>query len=105
MESTINFAMVGLGRMGANIVRRLGQSGITSVVYDLNPETVTALAHEGFTPALDLETLVQALSTPRTVWVMVPASVTDSTIAAVAQHLSAGDTIIDGGNRDRKSVV
>lgn len=105
MESTINFAMVGLGRMGANIVRRLGQSGITSVVYDLNPETVTALAHEGFTPALDLETLVQALSTPRTVWVMVPASVTDSTIAAVAQHLSAGDTIIDGGNSYYKNDI
>ena len=105
MESTINLAMVGLGRMGANIVRRLGQSGITSVVYDLNPETVTALAHEGFTPALDLETLVQALSTPRTVWVMVPASVTDSTIAAVAQHLSAGDTIIDGGNSYYKNDI
>ena len=105
MESTINFAMVGLGRMGANIVRRLGRAGITSVVYDLNPEAVTTLANEGFTPALDLETLVQALTAPRTVWVMVPASVTDSTIAAVAEHLSAGDTIIDGGNSYYKNDI
>ncbi len=105
MESTINFAMVGLGRMGANIVRRLGHAGITSVVYDLNPEAVASLGNEGFTPAYDLETLVQALAAPRTVWVMVPAGVTDSTIAAVAEHLLPGDTIIDGGNSYYKNDI
>lgn len=105
MESAINFAMVGLGRMGANIVRRLGHAGITSVVYDLNPEAVASLGNEGFTPAYDLETLVQALAAPRTVWVMVPAGVTDSTIAAVAEHLLPGDTIIDGGNSYYKNDI
>jgi 6-phosphogluconate dehydrogenase len=98
MQTSVNFGMVGLGRMGANIVRRLGTSGITSVVHDVSPDAVAALAAEGFTPASDLAALATALPTPRIVWVMVPASVTDSTIEAVAAHLSAGDTIIDGGN-------
>jgi len=105
MESTVNFGMVGLGRMGANIVRRLGQAGITSVVNDVSADAIKALAAEGFTPANDLAALATALPTPRTVWVMVPASVTDSTIAAVAEHLSAGDTIIDGGNSYYKNDV
>ena len=98
MQTSVNFGMVGLGRMGANIVRRLGLAGITSVVHDVSADAVAALAAEGFTPAADLAALAAALPTPRTVWVMVPASVTDSTIEAVAAHLSAGDTIIDGGN-------
>ena len=98
MQSTLNFGMVGLGRMGANIVRRLGQAGITSVVHDINAESVHHLAAEGFTPALDLAALAAAVPTPRTIWVMVPAAVTDSTIAAISEHLQAGDTIIDGGN-------
>jgi len=98
MQSTINFGMVGLGRMGANIVRRLGRAGITSVVHDINAESVNILAAEGFTPALDLAALVAAVPTPRTIWIMVPASVTDSTIQAISEHLQAGDTIIDGGN-------
>ncbi len=105
MESTVNFAMVGLGRMGANIVRRLGQSGITSVVHDVSPDAIAALASEGFTPAADLAALAAALPSPRTVWIMVPAQVTDSTIEAVAAHLTAGDTIIDGGNSYYKNDV
>ncbi len=105
MESTVNFAMVGLGRMGANIVRRLAQSGITSVVHDVSPDAIKTLASEGFTPAADLKALAAALATPRTVWIMVPAAVTDSTIDAVAEHLSAGDTIIDGGNSYYKNDV
>ena len=105
MESTANFAMVGLGRMGANIVRRLAAAGITSAVYDLNAEAVKAMAAEGFIPAYDLATLTGALATPRTVWIMVPAAVTDATIAAVAEHLSAGDTIIDGGNSYYKNDI
>ena len=105
MHSDINFGMVGLGRMGANIVRRLAQSGITSVVHDLNPEAVNLLADEGFTPANTLAELVGALSTPRTVWVMVPSGVTDSTIADVGSYLSPGDTIIDGGNSYYKNDI
>lgn len=105
MESTVNFAMVGLGRMGANIVRRLGKSGVTSVVYDVSPAAINELAREGFTPAADLKALVAALPSPRTVWIMVPSAVTDSTIDEVAEYLSAGDTIIDGGNSYYKNDV
>jgi 6-phosphogluconate dehydrogenase len=105
MQSTSNFGMVGLGRMGANIVRRLAQSGITSVVYDVNPEAIDLLAQEGFTPAKTLAELAATLSTPRTVWVMVPSGVTDSTIANVANYLSPGDTIIDGGNSYYKNDI
>ena len=105
MHSTINFGMVGLGRMGANLVRRLAQFGITSVVHDVNPEAVNALADEGFTPANTLAELIAALSTPRTVWVMVPSGVTDSTIADVANYLSPGDTVIDGGNSYYKNDI
>ena len=90
--------MVGLGRMGANIVRRLHRHDITSVVYDVSPESVKALAVEGSIGAADLADMAAKLSAPRTVWVMVPAGVTDATIAAVAEVLSPGDTIIDGGN-------
>ncbi len=96
--SATNFGMIGLGRMGANIVRRLARHEISSVVYDVNREAVQTLATEGAVGASDLADLVAKLSAPRTVWIMVPASVTDSTIAAVAEHLAPGDTIIDGGN-------
>ena len=98
MNQTPNFAMIGLGRMGANIVRRLSGAGITSVVYDLSPDAVTVLGKEGSITAVTMADLAAKLPTPRTVWVMVPAAVTDSTIAEIASHLSAGDTIIDGGN-------
>ncbi len=93
-----NFAMVGLGRMGANIVRRLASHGITSTVYDLSQEAVAALGAEGAITTSSLADLTAKLQAPRIVWVMVPASVTDSTIADLAEHLSAGDTVIDGGN-------
>ena len=96
--ATTHFGMVGLGRMGANIVRRLARHNITSAVYDVSPDAVKALAAEGAIGASDMAHLAASLSTPRTVWIMVPASVTDSTIAAMAEHLSSGDTIIDGGN-------
>ena len=98
MSQAPNFAMIGLGRMGANIVRRLSGAGITSVVFDLSPQAVEALGKEGSITSSSMADLAAKLPTPRTVWVMVPASVTDSTIAEMASHLSAGDTIIDGGN-------
>lgn len=96
--SSTNFGMIGLGRMGANIVRRLANHQITSVVYDVSKESVAALASEGSIGAADLADFAAKLTAPRTVWIMVPAGVTDSTIAAVAAVLSPGDTIIDGGN-------
>jgi len=98
MSQAPNFAMIGLGRMGANIVRRVSQAGFNSVVYDLNSEAVAALGKEGAVTASDMADLAAKLATPRTVWVMVPAQVTDSTIAQLSNHLTAGDTIIDGGN-------
>lgn len=98
MSQNINFGMIGLGKMGANIVRRLSHHSITSAVYDLNSEAVATLATEGAVAATDMADLAAKLTAPRTVWVMVPASVTDSTIAAMAEHLEKGDTIIDGGN-------
>jgi 6-phosphogluconate dehydrogenase len=94
----INFGMVGLGRMGANIVRRLQRHGISSVVYDLQPKAVAALAEEGATASNDFADLASKIATPRVVWVMVPSTVTDSTIEELAKHLVSGDTIIDGGN-------
>ena len=91
--------MVGLGRMGANIVRRLMRDGHECVVYDINPETVTALAGEGAVGADSLEDLAAKLDAPRSVWVMVPAGhITETTVHDVAAALSKGDTIIDGGN-------
>ena len=82
--TTTNFGMVGLGRMGANIVRRLARHNITSVVYDVSPDAVKALASEGSIGAAGMAEMAANLSTPRTVWIMVPAAVTDSTIAAMA---------------------
>ena len=94
----MNFGMIGLGRMGANIVRRLSRHQITSVIYDVSPDAVSTLAAEGAIASTDMADFASKLSTPRTVWIMVPAAVTDSTIASLAQHLEKGDTIIDGGN-------
>jgi 6-phosphogluconate dehydrogenase len=93
-----NFGMVGLGRMGANIVRRLQKNGITSVVYDVNADSVKALAAEGAIGAADLADFARQLQKPRQVWVMVPSNVTNETIDKVAAVLEPGDTIIDGGN-------
>ena len=98
MSETTNFGMIGLGRMGANIVRRLSRHQITSVIYDVSPDAVSTLAAEGAIASTDMADFASKLSTPRTVWIMVPAAVTDSTIASLAQHLDKGDTIIDGGN-------
>ena len=97
-KAIINFGMVGLGKMGANIVRRLQRHGITTVVYDISPLAVADLAGEGAIASIDYADLASKLPTPRVVWVMVPSSVTDSTIEELSKHLSSGDTIIDGGN-------
>jgi 6-phosphogluconate dehydrogenase len=91
--------MVGLGRMGAGIVRRLLRDGHRCVGYDVNPDAVTALEAEGAEGAESLAELAAKLSKPRAVWIMVPAGeITEKTIAAVAEVLEPGDAIIDGGN-------
>jgi 6-phosphogluconate dehydrogenase len=95
----MQLGMVGLGRMGSNIVRRLMRDGHACSVYDLNADAVATLASEGATGAANLEELVASLDAPRQVWIMVPAGeITDRAIADLAEHLEPGDTIIDGGN-------
>jgi 6-phosphogluconate dehydrogenase len=91
--------MVGLGRMGAGIVRRLLRDGHRCAGYDVSPDAVAALVADGAVGASSLEELAAALKPPRAVWVMVPAgTITDSTISALSDVLEPGDTIIDGGN-------
>ncbi len=95
----MQLGMIGLGRMGANLVRRLLRAGQEAVVYDVNPGAVAALVAEGAVGASSLEDLAAKLDGPRAVWVMVPAgAITAKTVDAVADVLSAGDVIIDGGN-------
>jgi 6-phosphogluconate dehydrogenase len=90
--------MIGLGRMGANMVRRLAKGGHECVVYDRSPETVKDLAKGKILGAESLEDMVKKLRKPRTVWLMVPAAVVDRSIADLVPLLAKGDTIIDGGN-------
>ena len=91
--------MIGLGRMGANIVRRLMRDGHTCVVFDVNPDAVAALEAEGAMGAATLQDFVDKLATPRHAWIMVPAGeITESSVSALAPLLARGDTIIDGGN-------
>ncbi len=90
--------MVGLGRMGANMVRRLLKGGHQCVVFDLARKPVEALVDEGATGASSFENLARKLERPRAVWLMVPAAAVDSTIANLLPHLESGDILIDGGN-------
>jgi 6-phosphogluconate dehydrogenase len=91
--------MVGLGRMGSNIVRRLMRGGHECVVYNRSPEPTNQLAGEGAVPSFSLEELAEKLDAPRSVWVMVPAGkITEQVVHDVADVLSQGDAIIDGGN-------
>jgi 6-phosphogluconate dehydrogenase len=95
----MQLGMIGLGRMGANIVRRLMRDGHTCVVFDVSPDAVAALVAEGAVGATSLEDLATKLDAPRRAWVMVPAGeITESSVANLAAVLEAGDTIIDGGN-------
>ena len=95
----MELGIVGLGRMGANMARRLMKDGHTIVAYDVSPDAVKALEGEGATGASSLEDLAAKMSAPRSVWVMVPAGeITEKTVADVASELEAGDAIVDGGN-------
>ena len=94
----MRIGMVGLGRMGANMVRRLIKGGHECVAYDNSADAVKAIAAQGAKGAKTLAELVDGLSAPRVVWVMVPASVVDTVIAQLRPLLKKGDVIIDGGN-------
>ena len=102
----MQIGMIGLGRMGGNMVRRLMKGGHACVVYDRGVDVVAAFAREGATPARSLEELVSKLQKPRAVWIMVPAGgPTESTVQSLGGLLEAGDTIIDGGNSFFKDDV
>ena len=102
----MQLGMVGLGRMGANMVRRLLRNGHECVVFDLNPDNVKAMATEGARGAESMDDFVAKLEAPRAAWIMVPAgNPTENTVKALAERMTAGDTIIDGGNSYFKDDV
>lgn len=94
----MQLGMIGLGRMGASLVKRLVNDGHQCVAYDVNTDVVKAISGACVQPAQSIAELVGKLTKPRQVWVMVPAAVTDATIDELAVHMEAGDIIIDGGN-------
>src|SRR5689334_8177188 len=94
----MQLGMIGLGRMGANMVRRIMQAGHECVTYDQSAKAVDGLAGEGATGAHSLQELVTKMQAPRSVWLMLPAGVVDSTLNELAPLLERGDTVVDGGN-------
>jgi len=102
----MQLGMVGLGRMGGNIVRRLARSGHQCVVFDQNPAAVAALVDEGGSASVDLKSLADQLGKPRAVWVMLPAGdITERTVTQLGELLERGDIIIDGGNSFYKDDI
>jgi 6-phosphogluconate dehydrogenase len=102
----MKLAMIGLGRMGGNMVERLMRHGLETVVFDRSPDTVAKYAALGAAGAKDLQDLVRQLPTPRVIWIMVPAGdPVDQTIAALTPTLSAGDILIDGGNSNFHDTI
>jgi 6-phosphogluconate dehydrogenase len=95
---TMQLGMIGLGRMGANMVRRLLRAGHQCVVFDRSPKAVEELVKEKATGAANLQAFVKQLEKPRAIWLMVPAAVVDGTVADLLAYLEPGDIIIDGGN-------
>src|SRR5580704_3455618 len=97
-KKPMQLGMIGLGRMGANLVRRLMRDGHSCVVYDVNADAVKALEADGAAGGTSLEEFVAKLEVPRAAWVMVPAAYTGDTVDKLASAMSEGDIIIDGGN-------
>jgi 6-phosphogluconate dehydrogenase len=97
-DLSMEIGMIGLGRMGNNMVRRLLRAGHRCIVVDLQPNAVEALVKQGAIRSTSLEDLAQKLTRPRAVWMMVPAAVVDPTLHALVPSLEAGDAVIDGGN-------
>ena len=94
----MQLGMIGLGRMGANMVRRLIKGGHSCVVYDRSPDAVKQLTDHGAAGAASLAEFIEKLARPRAIWLMVPAGVVDASIHDLLKHLESGDIIIDGGN-------
>jgi 6-phosphogluconate dehydrogenase len=94
----MQLGMIGLGRMGSNMVRRLMRGGHDCVVFDAQPAAMTALVGEGATPSESLEAFMNKLGVPRVVWLMVPAAVVDTTLDRLSPLLQSGDIVVDGGN-------
>ena len=101
----MQLGMIGLGRMGANIVRRAMRDGHTCVVWDVNPESVSELGTEGATGAATMEEFVAKLDKPKVAWVMIPASLTGKSVEELGNLMEAGDIIIDGGNSNYRDDV
>ena len=101
----MQLGMIGLGRMGASMVRRLAAKGHDCVVHDADAASVASLRKDGFTGADSLAELAGQLSRPRTVWVMVPAGVVDGVLDRLLPHLEAGDIVIDGGNSNYRDDI
>ncbi len=101
----MQLGMIGLGRMGANMVRRLMRNGHQCVVHDRDAAAVDALVREGATGAATIEQLVAKLPAPRTVWVMVPAAAVDGVVNDVAPRLAKNDVVIDGGNSNYRDDI
>ena len=101
----MRIGMVGLGRMGANMVRRLQKGGHECVAYDHNAGNVKAVAEFGARGVSSPAELVKALAAPRVVWIMVPAAVVDAVIGALQPLLSSGDVLIDGGNSNYRDDI
>jgi 6-phosphogluconate dehydrogenase len=97
-DKPMQLGMIGLGRMGANLVRRLMRDGHTCVAYDVSADAVKALADEGATGTTTLKDFVDALEKPRNIWLMLPAAIVDQTIEQLVPLLDKDDTLIDGGN-------
>src|SRR5580704_16827269 len=97
-DKPMQLGMIGLGRMGANLVRRLMRDGHHCVAYDRNPNVVKGLVGEGADGANSLEEFVGKLSRPRSMWIMVPAGVVAQTLTTLVPLLDADDVVIDGGN-------
>jgi 6-phosphogluconate dehydrogenase len=97
--------MIGLGRMGANIVRRIMRDGHTAVAFDTNADNVSALEGDGATGARTLQEFVEKLEKPRVAWVMVPAGVTGAVVTQLAELMEPGDIIIDGGNSNYREDI
>ena len=94
----MQLGMIGLGRMGANMARRLAKGGHECVVFDASPQAVAALSSERCVPAESLDDLVRKLAAPRAIWLMIPAALVDETIARLLALLGPGDIVVDGGN-------
>ncbi len=105
MSSNLQLGMIGLGRMGAGMVRRMMKDGIRCVVYDVNADAVKALEADGAIAASSIEDFVSKLEKPRTTWMMLPVAFVDDMIEKISAHLEPGDILVDGGNSSYRDDI